>query len=49
MAGNIYRAGVVGMVYVEQTKCLTGGLPHLHVKPPFEQRLNGRHIVKYCL
>lgn len=49
MAGNIYQAGMVGMVYAEQTKCLSGSLPHLHVKLPFEQRLNGRDIVKYCL
>lgn len=47
MAGNVYQAGMAGMVYVGQTKCLRGGLPHLHIKPPFEQRLNGIGIVKY--
>lgn len=49
MAVNIYQAGMAGMVYVEQTKCLSGGLSQLRVKSPFEQRLNGRDIVKFCL
>lgn len=49
MAGNIYQAGMVGMVYMEQTKCLSGHLPHPGVTPPLEWRLNGRDTVKYCL